>query len=298
MAIHFTKMQGLGNDFVIVEADKLPPDIDLAHLAAYAGDRHFGVGSDGLIVVAPPTDRERYDLQFIFYNSDGSRAEMCGNGIRCFARYVYDRGIFSGRQMRVETLAGLMQPKLNDDGTVTVDMGPPILAPERIPFAGPGQTAPVLNYPLEVLDTVVPVTPVSMGNPHCMIFQDDLAQPLDPVIYGPAIEKHPLFPAKTNVEFLEILDSRTIKVVVWERGCGFTLACGTGACASAVAAMLQGKAGSEVEIILPGGSLMISWDREANGSVFMTGPAEYVFEGDLTHYRAENRAAGVNLSVS
>lgn len=274
-------MHGLGNDFVVVEAKDIPSQADCARLAAFLSNRNFGVGSDGLIIIEPPSDPSRFDIQFTFFNSDGSRAEMCGNGIRCFARYVNHHGIISKPAFRVETLAGLIQPQVHADGLVTVNMGPPILAADHIPFTGSPGASQVQHFPLQVLGQTVPVSLVSMGNPHCIIFQDDLSQPLSPADFGPAIETHPLFPAKTNVEFLEILDSKTIRVTVWERGCGFTLACGTGACASAVAAALCGKTEHSVEVHLPGGVLQIQWDREHSNDVLMTGPATFVFEGDI-----------------
>lgn len=285
MNISFTKMHGLGNDFVIMEARHLPPDLDLARLSAYVSERHFGVGSDGLIVVAPASDPEKFDIQFIFYNSDGSRAEMCGNGIRCFARYIFDQGIVPQETCRVETMAGLIQPTVQADGTVTVNMGKPILKPMDIPFTG-YQDNPsaivVKDFALQVLDRTVPVTAVSMGNPHCIIFQQDLDEPLDPAVFGPAIETHPLFPAKTNVEFVEVLDDSHLRVTVWERGCGFTLACGTGACATAVASHLLNKTGTDVEVQLPGGPLQIRWAPSEDRSVYMTGPATYVFKGEIS----------------
>lgn len=282
----FTKMQGLGNDFIIVEAQNLPEGKNLDQLEALAAQlshRNFGIGSDGLIVVAPPSDPDKFDIQFIFYNSDGSRAEMCGNGIRCFARYIKERQILTQDSFRVETLAGLIQPQLNPDGTVTVDMGLPILEPSKIPFqpANPVNAHPLLNTSIIASGHTIPITPVSMGNPHCMIFQNDLPEHLNPAEFGPIIETHPQFPAKTNVEFVEIINRQTIRVTVWERGCGFTLACGTGACASAVASILLDKTDPEVEVQLPGGSLFIRWDKKQSEHVFMTGPAEAVFFGEI-----------------
>jgi diaminopimelate epimerase len=169
----------------------------------------------------------------------------------------------------------------NPDKTVTVDMGAPILESERIPFGLSPRLPVVLNHPIEVMGKTIPVTLVSMGNPHCMIFQDDLPEKLDPAVFGPAIETHPMFPEKTNVEFVTILDEKTIDVVVWERGCGFTLACGTGACATAVASTLCGKTEERAEVRLPGGSLDIHWQRDGSGHVMMTGPATYVFTGQI-----------------
>lgn len=283
--IAFTKMHGLGNDFVMLDYRDLPPGFDLARdlgpLTAKLCDRNRGVGADGLIVAAPTSDPARYDIRFIYYNGDGQQAEMCGNGIRCFALFVKRLGLVQGNTFRVESLAGLMQPTLNADGTVTVDMGPPILTPADIPFVAETAPTPAVNIPLTVLDKIVPVTAVSMGNPHCVVFQDDLREKLAPEVFGPVLEVHPAFPAKTNVEFLDVLSPSHIRIRVWERGCGFTLACGTGACASLVAASLLGKTGPEADVDLPGGTLHIRWDREQTGHVFMTGPATWVFTGEV-----------------
>jgi diaminopimelate epimerase len=276
MNIPFTKMHGLGNDFVLIEEDQLSPDIDLAELAKRLCDRHFGIGADGIIVIAPPDDAS-CDIQFKFFNSDGSRAEMCGNGIRCFARYIKDQGLIKRTEFKVETLAGVVIPHINNDGTVTVDMGRPFLKPEKIPFTGTTEW-PVLNFPLQVTpEMTLPVSVVGMGNPHCIIFRDDVNQNLDFKVWGPVIEESPLFPAKTNVEFVDVLDPQTLEVKVWERGVGPTLACGSGACAVAVAAILRDLVQNEVTVQLPGGDLKIQWN--GRDSVMMTGPATYVFAG-------------------
>lgn len=287
--IPFTKMHGLGNDFVMLSGPDiagldLHPDRNketLEKLAAFLCDRHFGVGADGLILPVPASDASQFDTRFVYLNSDGTWAEMCGNGIRCFALFVRDLGLVNRDAFTVETLAGPISPKINADRTVTVDMGAPILEPARIPFSAEGAQIPSLRLPLQVLDQTVPVTPVSMGNPHCLIFQDELAADLDPAIYGPVLEKHPAFPAKTNVEFIKTLSRNHLKVTVWERGCGFTLACGTGACATAVAAILLNKAEHEVDVELPGGILRIQWDGQPESHVFMSGPATYVFKGEI-----------------
>ena len=273
-------MHGLGNDFVLIEEDQLTPDTDLGELAKYLCDRHFGIGADGLIVVAPP-DNPELDIQFKFYNNDGSRAEMCGNGIRCFARYVKDQGLIKRHEFKVETLAGPVIPHINADSTVTVDMGKPFLHPEAIPFTG-STTMPVLDVPLEVTpELTIPVSAVGMGNPHCIIFRKDVPQPLDYKVVGPLIETHPKFPAKTNVEFVDILDRHTLEVKVWERGVGPTLACGSGACAVATAAILKGLADSPISIKLPGGDLKIQWNGKDH--ILMTGPATYVFAGMFSY---------------
>jgi diaminopimelate epimerase len=293
--IPFTKMHGLGNDFVMLPSPDvlkqstgldLDPDRNqgmLEKLATYLCDRHFGVGADGLILPAPPSDPSRFDIRFVYLNSYGSWAEMCGNGIRCFARYVKELGLVRSDAFTAETLAGPIQPRINADNTVTVNMGAPILAPALIPFAANGLSSdtPVQRFPLTVLDKEVPVTAISMGNPHCLVFQDELPQALDPAVYGPALETHPAFPAKTNVEFVEVLNPNHLKVTVWERGCGFTLACGTGACATAVGAIQLGKASHDVDVELPGGTLRIQWDGNPASPVMMSGPATTVFHGEI-----------------
>ena len=309
MSVTFTKMHGLGNDFVMLTHQDVPGTVlsdkqALSDLAKTLCDRHFGIGADGLIVAAPPTtnsaDGKPYDIRFIYINSDGSWAEMCGNGIRCFARFVlaHDlvKGLTVGQPMRVETLAGLIQPIVNADDTVTVDMGVPRLVPDAIPATGFAWESQIVQQRLAAThnDTTleIPVTLVNMGNPHVIIFQDDMPSPIDPTTWGPIIETHPNFPQKANVEFVTVKNQdennrRNLDVVVWERGCGFTLACGTGACAVGVAANLTGKAGLETVVNLPGGSLQIRWDKgNAESSkadhVWMTGPAEFAFTGELS----------------
>lgn len=291
--IPFTKMHGLGNDFVMLSGSDvagldLHPDRNkagLEKLAAYVCDRHFGIGADGLIVPVAPSDPSKFDIRFVYLNSDGSWAEMCGNGIRCFALFVRDLGLVKSDEFTVETLAGPIRPKINADRTVTVDMGAPILESARIPFVstanGISSDAPVQRYPVPVLEKQIPVTTVSMGNPHCLVFQDELPETLDPAVYGPALETHAYFPAKTNVEFVEPKSRRHLKVTVWERGCGFTLACGTGACATAVGAIMLDKADHDVDVELPGGTLHIHWDGQPASHVLMSGPATYVFTGEI-----------------
>lgn len=289
LKIPFTKMHGLGNDFVMLDGPTvagldLHPDRNpkaLEKLAAFLCDRHFGIGADGLIVPVAPTDPQKFDIRFVYLNSDGTWAEMCGNGIRCFALFVRDLGLVKKDSFTVETLAGPIRPKINPDRTVTVDMGAPILAPEKIPFSANGAHQPVQRFSLPVLEQQVPVTPVSMGNPHCLVFQDELQHALDPAVYGPVLEKHPAFPAKTNVEFVETLSRNHLKVTVWERGCGFTLACGTGACATAVGAIMLGTADHDVNVELPGGILRIEWDGNLTSPVLMSGPAQTVFQGEI-----------------
>jgi diaminopimelate epimerase len=272
MNLKFTKMQGAGNDFVVVDARKKKL-ANPGELAARICDRHFGVGADGLILVLPS---RKADFRMRIFNSDGSEPEMCGNGIRCFARFLAEKKITKKTKLSVETLAGIIRPELADK-KVRVDMGEPRLARREIPILGPGDS--VIDEELRLADRTVRITAVSMGNPHAVIFVDNLADyPLARI--GAEIESHPLFPKKTNVEFVEVVNNKALEVRVWERGAGETLACGTGACASLVAASLNGKAGRKANIRLPGGILSIEWGDD--NRVYMTGPAESVFEGSIT----------------
>jgi diaminopimelate epimerase len=281
MDLSFTKMEGLGNDFIMVDDRKQ----GIAKIEGYNDiakklcDRRFGIGADGLIIVL---DSLTCDIQFRVFNSDGSEAQMCGNGMRCLARYVYESGMIEKTELTVETLAGVIIPKLNIDDqgkirSVTVDMGQPILDAEKIPFKPslPGalvQTIATDNGP-------VSFTAVSMGNPHAIIFVDDASTaPL--LETGPLVETHPSFPQKTNVEFIQVLSDSELRMKVWERGAGVTLACGTGACAAVVAAILNGKTKNTVIVHLDGGDLEITWDK-GSGHVFKTGPARSVFQGRI-----------------
>jgi len=274
--MEFIKMHGLGNDFVFLDHFSVAPDEDYSELAKKLCHRQFGIGGDGLVVILPS---EVADARMRIINSDGTEPEMCGNGIRCFARYVYDQGIVNHNPMRVETLAGVLTVQLNIKEAqvegVRVDMGEPILRADLIPVLGQGE--PVVGETLEVLGEKFQFTAVSMGNPHCIIFVDDFAT-LDFERLGPAIEKHALFPRKTNVEFIVVNSRKDFTMKVWERGAGPTLACGTGACASAVAAVLNHKTEREVTVHLPGGDLLIEWGSDNH--VYMTGPATYVFKGE------------------
>ncbi len=270
MKITFTKMQGLGNDFILIEDRDgrlgLSPD-----RVRFLCDRHFGIGADGVIIVAPG---ERADLKMRVYNPDGSEAEMCGNGIRCFALYARDRGLIEEEEMSVETPAGIMRPRIAG-GRVIVDMGEPVLESSRIPVALPGR---VIDHPAVFGPYRVRITCVSMGNPHCVIFYPPDEKP--PVgDLGPIVETDGLFPERTNVEFVQVLNKREMRFAVWERGAGQTLACGTGACAAVAAGVLTGRTGRDVEVHLPGGDLRVEW-RDDN-HIFMTGPAAYVFEGEV-----------------
>lgn len=272
----FTKMHGTGNDFVMVDAR----DFSEARLkalrrnASRIGDRHFGVGFDQMIIVRKPESKDT-DLRMEIINQDGSIVEMCGNGIRCFALYVRDRKIMDKPVLNVETPAGIIRPRIAD-GLVEVDMGEPVLDSRRIPVNVDGE---IRDRTLTIAGEPRTVTCVSMGNPHCVSFVQSVeAAPVTTL--GPKIEHDPLFPRRINAEFAEIVDKGTIRLRVWERGAGETLACGTGACATAVAAAWTGRTGRDVTVKLPGGDLRIRWDEKSN-RVFMTGPAVTVFEGSL-----------------
>ena len=274
----FTKMQGLGNDSVYVncfeESVKNP-----AEVSKFVSDRHFGIGSDGLILISPSAIA---DFRMNIYNADGSQAEMCGNGIRCVAKYVYDYGLTDKTDISVETLAGIKYLRLQVENgkvaSVEVNMGAPILEPKEIPVAV--EESPVVNVPVEVKGKIYHMTCVSMGNPHAIIFMNNVKD-LDIEAIGPYFENHTVFPKRTNTEFVEVLDRNTVNMRVWERGSDETLACGTGACATTVACILNDKTENEVTVHLLGGDLKIRWDREAN-QVYMTGPATVVFDGEIT----------------
>ncbi|KKM12911.1 diaminopimelate epimerase [Clostridiales bacterium PH28_bin88] len=280
--MRFSKMHGLGNDFVLINAMEARDLGDLNELAKRMCDRHFGIGADGLILVLPSG---KADVRMRIFNSDGSEPEMCGNGIRCFAKYVYEQGIVQKEEIRVETLAGIMVPKLimeSDQITgVRVDMGEPILERRLVPMGGEGPS-PVVDEPLAVGNQTFNVTAVSMGNPHCVIFVPEVeAIPLETL--GPRLETHPSFPRKTNVEFVQALGPGEVKMRVWERGAGPTLACGTGACAVGVAGVLNGKTNRRVSVHLTAGDMDIHWDEKDN-HVYMTGPAVEVFCGEFLLY--------------
>lgn len=279
--IKFIKMQGLGNDFVLVEGDAVvQSNQKYEELAKKMCDRNFGIGADGLIIVNPAEIKSDADISWRIFNSDGSEPQMCGNGIRCFAKYVYEKGYVNKKKFTVSTLAGIITPEILENGEVKVDMGKPILEAAKVPITLEGLDA-VINFPIEADGKEFDITAVSMGNPHCVIFTDEDGASLARK-YGPIIETKSIFPEKTNVEFVEVLSPDNIKINVWERGCGITLACGTGACASVVAAILNDLTETKVKADLPGGSLIIEWDfEEENSSVFMTGKSEYVFEGEF-----------------
>ena len=273
--MHFVKVQGLGNDFVVVNAmtENLPAG--LPELARRVCDRYFGIGADGLVLLHKS---DVADLRMQIINSDGSEAEMCGNAIRCVAKYAYEQKLITKTKIQVETLAGIKIPELIlENGAVKyvrVDMGEPILERAEIPMLG--SAGRVLAEALEVGSEIFKVTAVSMGNPHCLIFVDELAS-FPVATIGPQIEIHSVFPRKTNVEFIEVLNRQEVRMKVWERGAGETMACGTGACATAVAAVLNGLTEREVTVHLTGGDLFIEWAE--NNHIYMTGPAEEVFTG-------------------
>ncbi len=273
----FTKMQGLGNDYIYVngfqEEIKAPGEA-----AKRLSDRHFGVGADGLILIKPS---QKADFTMEMYNADGSQGAMCGNGIRCVGKYVYDYGLTDQKEITVETKSGIKALRLTvQDGKVSqveVDMGEPELAPEKIPVLLEGET--VIGREVRVGEQTYRITCVSMGNPHCVTMVEEV-RGLDLTKIGPAFENHAMFPDRVNTEFIRVLDRKNIEMRVWERGSGETLACGTGACAVAVACALNGWTEEEVTVHLLGGDLRIRWDRETN-RVFMTGPAVTVFEGEI-----------------
>lgn len=276
MQVPFYKMHGIGNDFIMTDSRAYPPATDLVALAQRLCDRHYGIGADGLIIYHPD-QAGRYRMQIL--NADGSEAEMCGNGLRCFVRYLVEAQNQTTPEFEVNTLAGLMRATYDSEThLVSVDMGQPILAAEQIPSLG-FTTSPVQQAPLQVGQRDYQVNLVSMGNPHCIIWVVRLEQ-VDLLSEGPAIETHPAFPRKTNVEFVQILNEHEARMAVWERGAGATLACGTGACAVLVAGVLGGRLARQATIELPGGSLNIRWD-EASGHVHMQGSAEFVFTGSF-----------------
>ena len=277
--MHFTKMHGIGNDYVYVDGSKEHVE-DPSGLSVRVSDRHTGIGSDGLILINPS---DCADFEMEMYNADGSRGRMCGNGIRCVGKYVYDHGLTDRKKLKIETLSGIRTLELftGEDGLVSsvkVDMGIPELEPEKIPASFPGEA--VIGVPLEIGGRVFSVTCVSMGNPHCVVFPDEDIRESGPEVYGPLFEHADVFPDRINTEFINVADRSRLRMRVWERGSGETMACGTGACAAAVAAALNGYADRKVTVSLLGGDLQIEWSEE-DGHVYMTGPAEEVFEGEI-----------------
>ena len=276
--LQFTKMHGLGNDYVYMDAINQKIE-NRSELAKFVSNRHFGIGSDGLILICPS---EKADFRMQMFNQDGSEAEMCGNGIRCVGKFVYDKGLTNKETITVETLAGIktlvMTAKNGKIETARVDMEEPILEPEKIPVIS--KENPVKNLKLNEEDKEFNFTCVSMGNPHAVTFIKEDVNKFDICKYGAKLEVNEAFPKKANIEFINVIDNKTLKMRVWERGAGETLACGTGACASTVAAILNGYTSREVTVHLLGGDLKIKWDENDN-HVYMTGPATTVFEGKI-----------------
>lgn len=279
MSIHFTKYQGLGNDFILIDNRHQAEPIISPELAAQMCDRNFGIGADGVIFALPGENGHDYTMRI--YNSDGSEPEMCGNGIRCLAQFIADLEGDApiGKTYRIETLAGVICPRLEANEQVTVDMGYPQLLAQEIPTTLVNADNKVINEPLEIDQTSWLVTCVGTGNPHCITFVDDVAAiPL--ATLGPKFEHHSVFPQRTNTEFIQVIRPDYLKMRVWERGAGATLACGTGACASVVAGVITNKTDRECTVELPGGCLKIHWSQ-TDQRVYMTGPAKKVFTG---HY--------------
>ena len=273
----FTKMHGCGNDYVYVNCFEETVE-NPAAVARFVSDRHYGIGSDGLILICPS---EIADFRMAMYNLDGSEGKMCGNGVRCIAKYVYDHHLTDKTQISLETLGGIKYLDLNiKDGkveTVKVDMGEPILKPEEIPVKLSKDV--IIDEPVEVDGKIWNMTCISMGNPHAVVFVDD-TKSLDLEAMGPSFENHAIFPEQVNTEFVHVIDRKTVDMRVWERGSGETFACGTGACATAFACILNGKTDDQVLVHLVGGDLLIEYDRDTN-HIFMTGPATEVFSGEI-----------------
>lgn len=281
MELAFSKMQGIGNDFVLIDdrGGAIEKAVPYDFLSRKICDRNFGIGGDGLIVIS---ESRSCDLKFSIYNQDGSQPEMCGNGMRCFAKLAYESGAVDKERLAVETLAGVIRPEVivganGSVDAVRVDMGCPEVRAQQVPFLS--ELAVAISDPLALPEGVVAVTAVSMGNPHAVVFVEDLAG-IDVRATGPAIETHARFPEGTNVEFIEVMGRSEMRMQVWERGVGVTLACGTGACAALVAASLNKKTGDQATVHLAGGDLLIEWDRES-GHIFKTGPAAMVFSGTM-----------------
>ncbi len=272
--INITKMQGCGNDFVILDYCEFEKNkLTMSELAKKICNRHFGIGADGMIIPDINSANET-DIGWYFYNSDGTTAQMCGNGMRCFAKYVYDNKLVNKKSFCVNTLAGIIKPEILDNGFVKVNMGTPILEEEKIPFKG--------NHQVHIKGEKFNITPVSMGNPHCVIFTDKDTMYCAKT-YGPDMEVHPYFPEKTNTEFVKIISKNEIEMTVYERGCGITLACGTGACASTVACVLNNLTENKIKVNLPGGAVNVEWSGtkdNPNQDIFLIGPAEYSFTAE------------------
>ena len=285
MRIRFTKMQGAGNDFVVLDETRARLGLTASQYRQLA-DRHFGVGADQILSVRP-SPAPGIDFEYVIHNADGGEVEQCGNGARCFARYVADKGLARGERIRVQTLSGVIEPRLNADGRVTVDMGAPVFDPAVVPFDAAGLSPHAdggwekwhLALDVDAEETLVAVAVLSMGNPHAVQEVADVDQA--PVkTQGPLIEHHPRFPNRVNAGFMQVVDRGRIRLRVWERGAGETLACGTGACAAVVAGIRLGRLDARVDVQTHGGLLTIEW-AGGDAPVFMTGPAATVFEGEI-----------------
>ncbi len=276
--IKLTKMQGCGNDFVIIDFQEYEKTgMEMSELAKKVCDRNFGVGADGMIIPKLNPENKEADISWYFYNSDGSTAQMCGNGMRCFTKYCIDNKLVDKKAFSVETLAGIIKPELLENGLIKVNMGKPVLEDKKIPFWNENG-----EHKLIAMDKEFDITPVSMGNPHCVIISDD--DPLELAkTYGPVIEKHEFFPEKTNTEFVKVKSRMEIDMRVFERGCGITLACGTGACASVVACVLNNLTENKVKVNLLGGPVFVEWQGSADDTekdIFLIGSANYSFFAD------------------
>jgi diaminopimelate epimerase len=285
MRIQFTKMQGAGNDFVVLDETRGRLGLTEAHYR-FLGDRHFGVGADQILTVRP-SPAEGIDFEYVIHNADGNEVEQCGNGSRCFARFVHDKGLTTKDRIRVQTMKGVIEPRLNADGRVTVDMGAPVFTPSEIPFDDSGLVLQPMgswgNWPLALAEIAqsapLLVATVSMGNPHAVTLVDDVdTAPV--ATLGPAVQASPRFPQGVNVGFLQVVDRSHVRLRVFERGVGETLACGTGACAAVVAGIRLGLLDASVDVQTRGGVLTIAW-AGMGASVFMTGPATTVFQGEI-----------------
>ncbi len=285
MHIRFTKMQGAGNDFVVLDETQGRLGLTAAQYR-FLADRHFGVGADQILTVRP-SPADGVDFEYVIHNADGGEVEQCGNGSRCFARFVYDKGLTDKTTIRVQTLSGAIAPQLTPDGRVTVDMGLPVLDAPRVPFDASGLAAATRHraqvWPLALAAPApaqVEVVVVSMGNPHAVQLVDDVDQ-FPVAVVGPQVERHVRFPQRVNAGFLQVQNRAQTKLRVYERGSGETLACGTGACAAVVAGIQQGLLDTRVDVQTRGGLLTIAWEGGAQDHVFMTGPATTVFEGQI-----------------
>ncbi|MCB5185529.1 diaminopimelate epimerase [Methylobacillus gramineus] len=274
MKLKFTKMQGIGNDFIVIDGYTQPVSLTPVQICKLA-DRHFGVGFDQLLLVEPASTADA-DFRYRIFNADGGEVEQCGNGARCFVRFVHDKGLTKENEIRVETASGIIFPRLESNGLVKVNMGEPRFTPSEIPFSAAQEAT---TYQLQTSETTLTISAVSMGNPHAVTLVDDVdSAPV--AVLGPLIEAHPQFPQRVNAGFMQVVDSHHIHLRVYERGSGETLACGTGACAAVVSGIRRGLLQSPVKVSTRGGDLNIAWDGD-HAPVWMTGPAETVFEGEI-----------------